>query len=90
MINKKSDVNKSSVSEHNKKTCHPNGQQVFGTAEGTPPLARMPSLRRSCCGLRGADMPPACPFFAAHPLRVRIPAKQKRRPPFGDLRFWYG
>ena len=29
-------------------------------------------------GLRGADMPPACPYFAPRPLRVRIPSGHKR------------
>ena len=51
--------------------------------------ARHPSLRHSRCGLRGADMPPACPCFAAHPLWVRIPiSKIKRRPCGQRFVFW--
>ena len=51
--------------------------------------ARHPSLRHSRCGLRGADMPPACPCFAAHPRWVRIPISKTKAPTLRSaLCFW--
>ena len=49
----------------------------------------LPSLQHSCCGPRGADMPPACPCFTAPPLRVRVPSgkKQKTCRPTGNRIF---
>ena len=50
---------------------------------------RLPSLRHSRCRPRGADVPPACPCFAAPPLRVRVPSgkKQKTCRPTGNRFF---